>query len=58
LGRGQGRHQRGHRRVDAVQYLLGVDSYCDRTRAALNDLAGRPQALVALALLAPEYLVN
>jgi uncharacterized protein (DUF1800 family) len=45
-------------RVDAVQYLLGVDSYCDRTRAALNDLAGRPQALVALALLAPEYLVN
>lgn len=45
-------------RVDAVGYLLGVDEFSDRTRAALSDVVGDPAKLVQLALLSPEYLVN
>jgi uncharacterized protein (DUF1800 family) len=45
-------------RIDALQHLLGVDSFTRRTRAALSDLVADPPGLVTLALLSPEYLVN
>ncbi|WP_236656116.1 DUF1800 domain-containing protein [Streptacidiphilus jiangxiensis] len=45
-------------RVDATARLLGLDGWSDRTRAALQEAAGRPATLVALALAAPEYAVN
>jgi uncharacterized protein (DUF1800 family) len=45
-------------RIDTAGYLLGVDSFSDRTRGALSDVAGDPEQLVGLALLSPEYLVN
>lgn len=45
-------------RIDAVAYLLGVDSFSARTTAALNDVVASPQTTVALALLSPEYQVN
>jgi uncharacterized protein (DUF1800 family) len=45
-------------RIDATAHLLGVDAFSDRTRAALADVAANPRALVALALLSPEYAVN
>jgi hypothetical protein len=45
-------------RVDAVAYLLGVDSFSERTVSALSDVAGSPPSLVELALLSPEYQVN
>lgn len=45
-------------RIDAVAYLLGVDSFSSRTVAALSDVVGSPPGLVALALLSPEYQVN
>ena len=45
-------------RIDAAAHLLGVDSFSDRTRAALADAAGNPAELVSLALLSPEYAVN
>jgi uncharacterized protein (DUF1800 family) len=45
-------------RIDAAAHLLGVDAFSDRTRAALADVAADPRALVALALLSPEYAVN
>ena len=45
-------------RIDAVAYLLGVDSFSDRTVAALSDVAADPPSLVGLALLSPEYQVN
>jgi uncharacterized protein (DUF1800 family) len=45
-------------RIDAAANLLGVDSFSDRTRGALSDVAADPEQLVGLALLSPEYLVN
>lgn len=45
-------------RIDAAAYLLGVDSFSDRTAAALSDVAADPPSLVELALLSPEYQVN
>ncbi|HEY3870315.1 MAG TPA: DUF1800 family protein [Actinocrinis sp.] len=45
-------------RIDATAYLLGVDSFSDRTRSALSDVAANPQAVVEMALLSPEYQVN
>jgi uncharacterized protein (DUF1800 family) len=45
-------------RVDATARMLGLDSWSARTRAALQDAAGQPRTLVALALAAPEYAVN
>jgi uncharacterized protein (DUF1800 family) len=45
-------------RIDAAAHLLGIDAFSDRTRAALADVAGDPVALVELALLSPEYVVN
>jgi uncharacterized protein (DUF1800 family) len=45
-------------RIDATAHLLGIDVFTDRTRAALSDVAADPAALVQLALLSPEYLVN
>ncbi|MBR7826093.1 DUF1800 domain-containing protein [Actinospica sp. MGRD01-02] len=45
-------------RIDAVAYLLGVDSFSARTVTALSDVAADPPSLVELALLSPEYQVN
>jgi uncharacterized protein (DUF1800 family) len=45
-------------RLDAVAHLLGVDSYSERTAGALREVVGDPKQLVALALVAPEYLAN
>lgn len=45
-------------RLDAAAHLLGIDVFSDRTRGALADVAGDPVALVELALLSPEYVVN
>ena len=45
-------------RIDAAAYLLGVDSFSERTTAALSDVVGDPASLVELALLSPEYQVN
>lgn len=45
-------------RVDAVAALLGLGSWTDRTRAALQGVAGNPPQLVALALASPEYAVS
>jgi len=45
-------------RIDAAAYLLGIDSFSDRTVAALSDVAADPPSLVGLALLSPEYQVN
>jgi uncharacterized protein (DUF1800 family) len=45
-------------RIDAAAHLLGIDTLSGRTRAALADVAPDPRALVALALLSPEYAVN
>ena len=45
-------------RIDAAAHLLGIDTFSDRTRAALADVAGDPAALVELAMLSPEYAVN
>jgi uncharacterized protein (DUF1800 family) len=45
-------------RIDAAAYLLGVDSFSQRTSAALSDVAADPPSLVELALLSPEYQVN
>jgi uncharacterized protein (DUF1800 family) len=45
-------------RIDAAAYLLGVDSFSQRTSAALSDVAADPPSLMELALLSPEYQVN
>jgi uncharacterized protein (DUF1800 family) len=44
-------------RIDACANLLGIDDLSARTRDALSDVVASPTQLVALALLAPEYLV-
>jgi len=45
-------------RVEALGRMLAVDAWTDRTRKALTDAAKRPQRLVALALISPEYAVS
>jgi uncharacterized protein (DUF1800 family) len=45
-------------RIDAAAHLLGIDVFSDRTRTALADVVADPAALVELALLSPEYVVN
>jgi hypothetical protein len=45
-------------RVDALGRMLAVDAWTGRTRAALAAAAGRPQRLVTLALISPEYAVG
>ncbi|GHJ42738.1 hypothetical protein Cs7R123_00800 [Catellatospora sp. TT07R-123] len=45
-------------RVDAIGRLLAVDAWTGRTRAALTGAAARPQRLVTLALISPEYAVH
>ncbi len=45
-------------RVDAAGHLLGVAAWSARSRAVLNDAAGDPRQLVAIALNTSEYLTN
>ena len=45
-------------RLDAVARLLSVDGWGAQSRVALAQVADDPEALVALALCAPEYVVN
>jgi hypothetical protein len=45
-------------KVDAVAYLLGVESWSARTSVVLTDAAADPRRLVAVALHTPEYLTN
>jgi uncharacterized protein (DUF1800 family) len=45
-------------RVAAVGELLAVDSWSDRTRAALTEVAADPVKVAALAACAPEYVVS
>jgi uncharacterized protein (DUF1800 family) len=45
-------------KVDAVGRMLAVDAWTGRTRAALTAVAGRPQRLVTLALISPEYAIS
>jgi uncharacterized protein (DUF1800 family) len=44
--------------VTAIAALLGVDSWSDRTRAALAPLAHQPADLVSVAVCAPEYVIS
>ncbi|MFD5827314.1 DUF1800 family protein [Lentzea sp. NPDC060358] len=48
----------GADKVGGVRRLLGVDSWSDRTRAALEKVAGNPVQLVVVAANAPEYVVS
>jgi uncharacterized protein (DUF1800 family) len=45
-------------RLDALAHHLSVDGWGQTTAAALNHVAGDPKALVAVALSAPEYVLN
>ncbi|MEO3742704.1 DUF1800 domain-containing protein [Plantactinospora sp. B5E13] len=45
-------------RLDALARLLVVDTWTDRSRAALTPLAGRTQRLIAAGLVSPEYTVS
>jgi uncharacterized protein (DUF1800 family) len=45
-------------RVDGLARLLSIDGWGQTTRAALNTVAADPPSLVALALCAPEYVLN
>jgi len=45
-------------RPAAVARLLGVDAWSAATASALSDAAANPKALVALALVSAEYVVN
>ncbi|MEU0560701.1 DUF1800 domain-containing protein [Dactylosporangium sp. NPDC006015] len=44
-------------RADALARLLVVDAFTDRTRAALDAVAGDPRKLLALGLASPEYAI-
>jgi Protein of unknown function (DUF1800) len=46
------------RGVDEVGEVLGVEKWSDRTRAALEGVAGNPEHLAAVAACAPEYVVS
>lgn len=45
-------------RLATVAHLLAVESWSDRSAAALRAMAGDPVQLVAVALNTPEYLTN
>jgi uncharacterized protein (DUF1800 family) len=45
-------------RLDALAHQLSVDGWGQTTAAALNHVAADPRALVAVALSAPEYVLN
>ena len=45
-------------RIEGVRRVLGVDSWSDRTRAALGQVTGDPEQLVVVAANAPEYVVS
>jgi uncharacterized protein (DUF1800 family) len=45
-------------RPEAVRVLLGVDSWTDRTTAALAKVADDPRQVLAIAACAPEYVVS
>jgi uncharacterized protein (DUF1800 family) len=45
-------------RPEAVRLLLGVDSWSDRTKAALDKVSGDARQLVTIAACAPEYVVS
>jgi uncharacterized protein (DUF1800 family) len=45
-------------RPEALAHLLSIDGWGPTTTAALNHAAGNPAGLVALALSAPEYVLN
>ncbi|GIF66717.1 hypothetical protein Ais01nite_47520 [Asanoa ishikariensis] len=45
-------------RPDALARLLVVDAWTDRTRAVLAGAAGKPERLLQLGLISPEYTVH
>jgi uncharacterized protein (DUF1800 family) len=45
-------------RIEAARTLLGVDSFSDRTRTALQGVAGDPVQLLQAAASSPEYVVS
>jgi uncharacterized protein (DUF1800 family) len=45
-------------RPDALARLLVVDTWTDRTRAVLTEAAGKPERLLQLGLVSPEYTVH
>jgi uncharacterized protein (DUF1800 family) len=45
-------------KVEGARELLAVDSWSDRTRAALDKVAADPAKVAALAACAPEYVVS
>ncbi|GIF77866.1 hypothetical protein Asi02nite_73840 [Asanoa siamensis] len=45
-------------RPDALARLLVVDGWTDRTRAVLTEAAGKPERLIQLGLVSPEYTVH
>jgi uncharacterized protein (DUF1800 family) len=45
-------------RPDAVARLLGIDGWSATTAKALASVAGNPRALVTVALVAPEHVLN
>jgi uncharacterized protein (DUF1800 family) len=44
--------------VTAIGTALGVETWTERTRAALEPLAGKPAQLAAVAVCAPEYVIS
>ncbi|MFJ5992788.1 DUF1800 family protein [Lentzea sp. NPDC092896] len=48
----------GADRIEGVRRLLGVDSWSDRTRSALEKVVDTPVQLVVVAASAPEYVVS
>jgi uncharacterized protein (DUF1800 family) len=47
-----------NQRAQALGIRLSVDGWGQTTAAALNHVAANPAALVALAVSAPEYVLN
>ncbi|HEV7707166.1 MAG TPA: DUF1800 domain-containing protein [Asanoa sp.] len=45
-------------RPDALARLLVVDGWTDRTRKVLADAAGKPERLLQLGLVSPEYTIH
>jgi hypothetical protein len=45
-------------RPDAVAHLLGVERWSDTSAKALASVSGDPRALVTIALVAPEHVMN
>ncbi|NUR71793.1 MAG: DUF1800 domain-containing protein [Hamadaea sp.] len=45
-------------KIETLGRLLAVDAWTDRTHKALTEAAKKPQRLVTLALISPEYAVS